>query len=59
MANQIDLMNLAKAFEAWENGFRANPEEYFTAEEVAAMGVSELSASRAVYFNELLKQLGT
>lgn len=49
---------LAEAFEAWENGFRAEPSRFMTAEECAASQVSELSASRAAYFMELLKADG-
>ena len=48
------LEQMAKAFEAWENGFRADPSKYLTAEEAATAEVSTLSADRAAYFNELL-----
>ncbi len=50
----VTLTQLAKAFEAWENDFRAKPSEYLTAEEASAAEVSELSADRAAYFLELL-----
>lgn len=49
------LSQLAKAFEAWENDFRAEPSKYLTAEECAAAGVSKLSASRAAHFMALLR----
>lgn len=45
---------MAKAFEAWESGFRAEPSKYLTAEECAEANVSTLSADRAAYFRELL-----
>ena len=41
------LEQLAQAFEAWENGFRAEPSKYLTAEGCAAANVSSLSADRA------------
>lgn len=44
----------AKAFEAWENGFRADPQKFMTADEVATAEVSQLSADRAAYLHELL-----
>lgn len=50
----VTLERMAQAFEAWENGFRAEPSKYLTAEECAAANVSELSADRAAYFRELL-----
>jgi hypothetical protein len=48
------LEQMAKAFEAWENGYRAEPSKYLSAEECAAASVSTLSADRAAYFHELL-----
>ncbi len=50
----VTLEQMAQAFEAWENGFRAEPSNYLTAEECAAANVSALSADRAAYFRELL-----
>lgn len=50
----VTLTQLARAFEAWENDFRADPSQYMTPGEVAAAEVSELSADRASYFLELL-----
>lgn len=53
--NMLELM--AKAFELWENGFRADPSKFLTPEETAAAEVSQLSADRAAYFSELLSQV--
>jgi len=53
----VTLQTMAQAFEAWENGFRAEPSKYLTAEECAAANVSALSADRAAYFRELLGTL--
>jgi len=50
----ISLEHLAKAFEAWENDFRINPSNYLTEEQCALAQVSEVSAARAAYFQELL-----
>lgn len=47
----------AKAFEVWETEFRAHPEDFMTAEEMAATEVLPLSQARAVYFNAILKRL--
>lgn len=54
---ETSLHSLAQAFEAWENNYRANPEHFLTAEEIAAEGVSELSASRAAYMYALLMEI--
>lgn len=53
----VSIEQLAKAFELWENGFRADPSKFLTPEETAAAEVSKLSADRAAYFNELLAQV--
>lgn len=50
----VTTEQLAKAFEAWENGFRAEPSKFLTAEECAAAEVSALSADRAAYLMALL-----
>ena len=50
----VTMEQMAQAFEAWENGFRAAPEKFLTAAECAALNVSEVSADRAAYFRELL-----
>lgn len=54
---EASLQSLAQAFESWENNFRANPGQFLTAEEIAAEGVSELSASRAAYMYALLMEI--
>lgn len=51
---RVSIEQMAKAFEAWENGYRAEPQKFMSAEEVAAAEVSQLSADRAAYFHELL-----
>jgi hypothetical protein len=50
----VTLEQMAQAFEAWENGFRADPSKFLTYEECAALNVSTMSADRAAYFRELL-----
>jgi hypothetical protein len=50
----VTLGQMAQAFEAWENGFRAEPSKFLTHEECAALDVSTVSADRAAYFRELL-----
>jgi len=52
----VTLEQLAQAFEAWENGYRAEPSKFLTAEECATAEVSTLSADRAAYFHELLSR---
>lgn len=49
-----DLERFAKAFQKWEEGFRAEPDKFLTPEESLALEVSELSADRAAYFIKLL-----
>lgn len=51
---RVSMEKMAKAFEAWENGYRADPQKFMTADEVATAEVSQLSADRAAYFHELL-----
>jgi hypothetical protein len=48
------IVQMAVAFEKWENDYRANPELYMTVEQTAAAGVSTLSADRAAHFYALL-----
>jgi hypothetical protein len=45
---------MEQAFEAWEKGYRIEPEKFRTLEECKFLGVSQLSAERADYFYELL-----
>lgn len=54
---EVTLGSLARAFEAWEVGFRADPSQYLTQEQTAALHVSEVSADRAAYFLELLTEV--
>jgi hypothetical protein len=51
---RVNIEQMAKAFEAWENGYRAEPQKFMTADEMASAEVSQLSADRAAYFHELL-----
>lgn len=51
----ITLKQAAIVFEKWETEYRASPEEFLTSEEVSQLGVSEVSAQRAEYFIQLLK----
>lgn len=51
---RISIEQMAKAFQAWENGYRAEPQKFMTADEMAGAEVSQLSADRAAYFHELL-----
>lgn len=46
-----------RAFETWENKFRANPEAFMTADEVAAMEVLPLSEQRTACFEAILDKL--
>lgn len=52
----ITKTHLENAFEAWEKGCRVNPEMFRTEEECRRLSVSQVSAERADYFFELLKQ---
>lgn len=52
----IDLQELAVAFQKWEVDYRVNPEEYMTTEEIAQSGVEEISVLRAEYLLQLLKE---
>lgn len=48
----------AQAFDAWETAQRANPENFYTPEEVARMEVADVSTARAIHFMALLRQGG-
>lgn len=52
-----DIQKFAKAFELWENGYRAEPWKFLTEAETAEMNVSTVSIERAEYFNQLLKEI--
>ena len=51
----VTLESATKAFEAWETAFRANPEGFYTAEEVASLEVATVSQARAIHFLALLR----
>lgn len=55
LAHPLTVAQLAQAFEAWETGYRAEPEKYMTEAQTAALNVSTVSADRAVYFAALLR----
>ncbi len=44
-------------FEQWANDHRANPDDFYTAEEVAAMEVGTLAVKQAIHFMALHRQL--
>ena len=46
---------MEKAFEAWESGFRIEPEKFRSHEETLGLSVSQVSAERADYFFELVR----
>ena len=52
----IDLQELAVAFQKWEADYQVNPEEYMTVDEIAQSGVEEISVLRAEYLLQLLKE---
>jgi hypothetical protein len=53
--DNITKEQMQAAFEAWENGFRVEPEKFRTHEECAALGIDIVSAERTDYFWELIK----
>lgn len=55
-AQVITQASAAQAFADWETDYRANPETFYTAEEVAAQEVASLSEARAIHFMALLRQ---
>jgi hypothetical protein len=52
----VTLESLTQAFADWETNFRANPDNFMTADEVAAMAVAPLAEQSAIYFMALLRQ---
>ena len=50
---------LVAAFEAWEVDYRANPSNFYTSEEVAALETATLSEGRAIVFAAYLRQSQT
>lgn len=53
----LTLAEVRAAFEIWEKDFRAQPEGFYTPDEVAAMEIGELSDQRAIHFLALLRNL--
>ena len=47
---------LVAAFDAWEIDYRANPDKFYTPEEVAALETATLSEGRAIAFTAYLRQ---
>lgn len=45
-----DIQRFAPAFLLWENGFRANPNAFMSADEVAALDSTDLATQSAAYF---------
>ena len=54
---ETHLALLAKAFAAWETSYRAAPTEFLTPAECAAQGIAHVSAERAAYFYQLLREV--
>ena len=52
----LSQAELVAVFETWENNYRADPAEFVTAEEAAAMAVASLSEGRAIGFQCYLRQ---
>jgi len=46
-----------RAFEVWENEFRAHPEQFMTAEAIAATAALTLAEQRTACFEAILKTL--
>lgn len=47
---------LVAAFDTWEVDYRANPDKFYTPEEVAALETATLSEGRAIAFAAYLRQ---
>lgn len=52
--NALTKQQMDQAFEAWERGCRIHPERFRRPEEVACLGISQVSAERTDYLFELL-----
>ena len=48
---------LAAAFTLWENKYRANPADFFTPEEVAAMATADLGQRQAIALRAYLREV--
>ena len=57
MARTLTEEQAAKAFELWETRFRAEPQNFLTADEVARLEIADASTSRAIYFLALLREV--
>jgi hypothetical protein len=51
------IEDFAKAFQKWEEEYRAEPTKFLTEEECQALGVSKLSTERAFTFMDFLEQI--
>ena len=47
---------LVEVFDVWEVDYRANPDKFYTPEEVAALETATLSEGRAIAFAAYLRQ---
>lgn len=54
---EAELKLFAKAFQLWEEEFRSHPAMFCSEDDVAAMGVSQLSADRAVVFIQYINDV--
>lgn len=54
-STSITIEAATKAFEDWENAYRANPDGFYTAEETAVLDVASVSEGRAIHFLALLR----
>jgi hypothetical protein len=57
IGTSITTESAAKAFEAWENEFRKDPDGFMTPEETARMAAATVSEQRAIYFMALLREV--
>ena len=51
----LTKQQMEQAFEAWEKGFRIEPEKYRTEDETRCLSMSQVSAERTDYFFALLQ----
>ena len=55
MSRLITLELATQAFEAWETAFRQNPDQFYSAEDWAAMEVATVAQKQAIHFLALLR----
>lgn len=55
----ISIETLTAAFALWEREYRANPSEFLSAEEAAAVDVPTTAERNAIHFNALLRKVTT